>query len=218
MTRIRRACSPSRFASRAADLVFAPHSKLVHKKGEITMHHGKRWLLLGLVVSSVLLLTGCVKETVDGDKHIYTYELWAPLLILVVGLAAVPAGWFLRNNRFGWALMILGPIAALGFAPTLFLERTTVDPQGFHVKTGIWGMTAAHQVRFDDLQTIRLTKEISRGRRGRKNTNYYMVCCRKDGTEAKVPLGNSLVEKAIDQIKIGIDAHSINVVDETGGE
>jgi hypothetical protein len=96
------------------------------------------------------------------------------------------------------------------------LESTTVDPDGFHVKTGIWGMTAEHQVRYDDLQNVHLTKEEGRGRRGRKTTKYYMVCRRKDGSQAKVPLGNSLVEKALIQIFTGMAAHHIDVVNEAG--
>ncbi len=158
----------------------------------------RRFMHLAFVAFLLAGLSGCVQETVNGTTKIYTYELWVPLVVLIAGLVATPAGWFLRqsSSRFAWALLISGPIAALGFAPSLFLDRAAVTPEAFTVRTGIWGMTAVHEVKFSDLRQVRYISEETVGRRGRKNTNYYFMCERKDGTSAKIPVGNNVVEAA----------------------
>ena len=159
----------------------------------------KRKSAIYLTIASLILLTsGCVDESVDGSVRTYTYELWVPLTILVGGLLAAIWGWFLRDTfgRYGWALLIGGPIAALFFAPSMFFDRAVVSDTSYSLRTGIWGMTATHEVEYEDLQLILVTSEEKRGRRGRRTTHYYLRCKRKDGTEAKVPLGNKISEAA----------------------
>jgi MFS family permease len=175
--------------------------------------------VLGCLLGSLLLLsvTGCVREEVSETTRTFTYGLWVPASLLVGGLAATVAGWFLRQSgRWGWILMIGGPIAAIGFAPTMLLDRTVLDEQGIHVTSGIWGMTAKHDVAFADLANVRQIAEESRGRRGRKQTNFFLVCERKDGTSAKLPLGNNLVHAAGRHFLDMASSHGIPYQDDTG--
>lgn len=167
----------------------------------------------------LLGLGGCVREDVDGSTITVTNELWVPLVALLGGIAAAPAGWFLRQKsaRFGWGLLIFCPIIVLGIAPSLFLDRAVVDDTHFSLRTGIWGLTAVHEVKFADLSRIRLISEETTGRRGRKRTNYYLLCERKDGTSAKVPLGNKVAETAAPHLVERAKALNVPVVDETGG-
>ena len=173
-----------------------------------------------VVLASLVLLglSGCVREEVDGSTITYSNELWVPLTALVGGIVAAPAGWFLRNksSRLGWVLMILSPIVAFGIAPSLFLDRAVIDATHFSLRTGIWGLTAVHDVKFSELTLVRLISEESRGRRGSKHTNYYLVCERRDGTSAKVPLGNSVAEAAAPRLIDRARSLNISVVNQTG--
>jgi hypothetical protein len=173
---------------------------------------------IGLVGLAFATLCGCVREEVEGSTHVYRNELWVPFTVLLGGVAAAGVGWFLKKSsaRYGWTLLILGPLAALLLAPSLFLDRGTVNDTGFVLRTGILGMTAVHDVKFDDLQMVRITREESRGRRGSKRTNYYMVCERKDGSSAKVPLGNDVAEAAALRFLHVLDEREIPVINQTG--
>lgn len=173
---------------------------------------------VGLAAFLLLGLNGCVREDVDGSTITVTNELWAPLVALVGGIGAAPAGWYLRKKsaRFGWGLLILSPLVVFGIAPSLFLDRAVVDDTHFSLRTGIWGLTAVHEVKFADLSRIRLISEETTGRRGRKRTNYYLLCERKDGTSAKVPLGNQVAETAAPHLLERARALDIPIVDETG--
>ena len=59
--------------------------------------------------------------------------------------------------------MIAGPVAALGFGPSLFWERVYVHDQGFEVTSGIWGMTANQEVKFDSVTSVRIEEEKTGG-------------------------------------------------------
>lgn len=172
----------------------------------------------GLAALLLLGLGGCVKEDVNGSTITVSNELWVPLVTLVGGIVAAPAGWLLRkkSNRFGWGLLIMSPLVIFGFAPSLFLDRAVVDDTHFSLHTGIWGLTAVHEVKFADLSRIRLISEETTGRRGRKQTNYYLLCERKDGTSAKVPLGNKVAETAALHLIERAKALNVPIVDETG--
>ena len=175
-------------------------------------------LYAGLAAILLLGLGGCVKEDVNGSTITVTNELWVPLASLVGGIAAAPAGWLLRKKsaRFGWGLLIMSPLVVFGIVPSLYLDRAVVDDDHFSLRTGIWGMTAVHDVKFADLNRIRLISEESTGRRGRKRTDYYLLCERKDGTTAKVPLGNKVAETAAPRLIERAQALNVPIVDETG--
>ena len=165
----------------------------------------------------VLLMSGCVNESTSGESQTFTYELWVPASVLIFGVVASVAGWFLRSSlgRFGWALLILGPLAALFGAPSLFLDRAVVDETRFTLRTGIWGMTSVHEVEYDELKRVSVISEEVRGRRGRKSTNYYLECQRNDGTKAKIPVNNKVGETAAPHFLKRVSELGVPVVDNT---
>ena len=172
----------------------------------------------GLLGLPLLLLTGCVHQTTVGDASTFGYDLWVPAAALVGGLLAAPLGWVLRQRsaRLGWMLLIAGPLAAFGLAPSLFADRVILNPDHFAVHTGIWGMTSVHEVKFDNLQSMKLTSEVSTGRRGRKKTDYYFTCLMKSGETLKVPMSNAVTELAAMPIILEISKRGIPVEDGTG--
>jgi hypothetical protein len=177
----------------------------------------KRTTFLVLVGLLLACASGCVEESVDGVNRVYTYPLWLPLTVFLGGMVGGVAGWMLRNSisRLAWALLIGGPIAAILFAPSLLRDRAVVGADSFSLRSGIWGLTAVHEVKFADLTSVRIVAEEVRGRRGSKRTNYYLVCERKDGTSAKVPLNNSVSEAAAPALLERLNELDIPVVNAT---
>jgi hypothetical protein len=170
-----------------------------------------------VVAILLLFVSGCVHENTDGATQTFAYELWVPLSVLLAGLVAAPAGWFLRetSSRFGWGLLIIGPVAAIFFAPSLFRDRAVVDDTAMSLRTGIWGLTSVHDVKYDDLKQIRIISEEVSGRRGSKRTNYYLLCERNDGTTAKVPVNNKVAQAAAPHFLQKASDRGIPIVDET---
>lgn len=176
-----------------------------------------RWQLPLLLVA-VSLLGGCIRETTEGSTRVFQNELWVPILTFAGGIAATVVGWLLRTRfaRFAWPMILAGPFVAIGLAPALFLDRAAVDDSGLSVRVGIWAFSPALEVKYDDLAQVRLIKEESRGRRGRKNLSYFMLCEKKNGEPAKVPLGNQVAEAAAPLFLEGVQQRGIPIVNETG--
>lgn len=173
---------------------------------------------LPLLLAAVALSTGCVRETTEGTTHVFQNELWVPIATFFGGVVAGVAGWFVKAHsaRFGWTMIILGPIAAIGLAPALFLDRVTVDDSGISARLGVWIFSGPLEVKYADLAQVRLIKEESTGRRGRKNVNYSMMCEKKSGEPTKVPLGNDVIETAAPTFLEAVQQRGIPIINETG--
>jgi len=156
---------------------------------------GRSAAWFGLLLLLLLVSSGCVQKTTEGDKTIFTYEMWVPLLVMVGGLIAAPAGWFLRESisRLSIALMILGPLAFV-FGISLFTDRAEVDPTGYMVRVGIFG-SASSRGRFDELSQISFTT-----RRSRRSTTHYLVCHKKSGDSDQIAMGNAISKGAVELI------------------
>lgn len=170
------------------------------------------WVMLLLLSATA----GCVRETTDGGEEVFQYELWAPLAMLVAGAAAAPVGWFLRGRsaRLGWGLLVLGPVFALALAPSLYLERTTVDGDGFHIRSGIWGSTATFDLNFSQIRSLRFISEERSTRRG-KRTEHFMVCHLTSGGETKIAVNNDVKRAAVRAIVRRASERGIPVADQT---
>ncbi len=170
-------------------------------------------------VAAILLLAlgGCVREDSEGPTRTFAYELWVPFSVLLLGVVAGPAGWFVRekSKRFGWILLILSPVAAVVFAPSLYRDRAVVDDAGFSLRTGFWGLTAVHAIEFADLQRVRIISEAARGRRGFGRKNYFLLCERTDGSAAKIPVNNDVSEAAAPHFLKRVSDLGIPIEDKT---
>lgn len=156
----------------------------------------KLWMMALLC----LFLAGCVTSTKGENGLRFHFEWWVPIVVLIAGIAFVPIGIAVRSysSRTGWGLTILGPIAALGFAPSLFMEQVLVHDRGFDVRSGIWGMTANQNVDFDSVTSVRLAQEETGGRRSRQIEVLYFD--KKSGESARFPLNNDLKIEAAKEI------------------
>lgn len=181
-----------------------------------TNHFGRRsgWLLLAMLLFTCC---GCVEHAESDGVTKYYNAFWATCACFFGGLAAVAVGWFTRDwsERLGWSLIIGGVVFVIGVTPTIFFENTTIRPDGFFVRSGIWGLST-YDVKYAETSNISITMEETRGRRGRKNKNFYLVCSQKAGETKKVPLGGACEEGA-ELILLGAAASGVSVVNATGG-
>ena len=176
----------------------------------------RRLSVIGLGLSFAAA-SGCVRETTEQGEHVFQYELWVPGSVLLGGIVAAVAGFFLRkwNTRVGWVLLIGGPFVALGIGPSMFFDRAAVGKDGFELRTGIYGQTVVPRVQFDDISRIRITSETRRTRRGGKSTSVYLNCDKKSGGSVKVSVNNNVSEAAGKLILQEASARGIPVVDES---
>ena len=75
------------------------------------------------VALALLAASGCIRESDEQGAHVIQFALWVPAAIFLGGIVAGAAGFFLRKHitRFGWGLLIAGPIIGLGIGPSMML-------------------------------------------------------------------------------------------------
>lgn len=176
-----------------------------------------RWFALAVLLLLVCSATGCINEKVSESSVSYSFEWWVPVATFAVGLVLLPAGWVLRKTRFGWIMLVGGPLLLFVFGPGTVTDQVTVDAKHFTLHTGFWFSPTQFDVAFDDIQRIDITSETRRGRRGRKTTSYFLDCHKKDGAMEHVPIG-TLMEEAVDAILAVADERQIPIADLTGNE
>lgn len=179
------------------------------------MSKSQRPLLLVLIL--LLGLTGCVKENVEGDTIHISYELWVWFSLFFGGIALSVVGWVLRkfSERFGWFMMLGGAAGAIYFGPTTFLENATLTPSKFNLNTGFYA-TNHFEITFDQVQSATVIMEETRGKRGRKNKHYYLVCTEKNGKQQKLPMSNAIFKKAMPHFCDRIRTMGVDVIDQSG--
>ncbi|MFK7820508.1 MAG: hypothetical protein AB8G99_17440 [Planctomycetaceae bacterium] len=157
-----------------------------------------KWNRIALAVFACCV-SGCVKEDTELTSRVFTYELWVPATVFLGGLFAVPVGWKVRKKirKLSVCMILAGLIACIAIAPSLYCDKATVDEDQFSLRTGLWGKTSSHQVRYDTLSQVRFVTETKRGRRGRKSTSDFLVCEKKDGTVVKIPASSTLSKAAL---------------------
>ncbi len=165
-----------------------------------------------LTLTALLLsVIGCVSEQTSGATQTFTYAWWLPTLVVLGGIAAVPAGLAVKtkSERYGWGLLIAGPLFAV-LGAFLFSERAVLDDSGF-VTSRLFN---SHDVRFDSLKLVRITSEVETGRRGRKSTKVYVTCTRADGSTAKIGVTNAVLEAAIPRFIEKVAQRNIQIINE----
>jgi hypothetical protein len=152
---------------------------------------------LGFVLGSILLVGGCVETKTSGNTNEYSYKMWAPLTVLLIGLAAAPVGLLMRNSskRAMWVGLIAAPVLLIGVAPGLFMNYAKVDDNHFEGRDGIWFAPKKYNIQYSDLERIDHTIYETRGRRGRKNTKERLEFVVKSGEVTKLEVGG-LIEDA----------------------
>jgi len=152
-----------------------------------------------VIVPILLACAGCIQRTVRGDVSTYGFEMWVVLGIAVGGIVAAPAGWFLRKRvaRLGYALLILGPIATIFIAPTMWTDRVVVDSEHFERTSAMPGSNN-QSVRFDDVRSLHYHSRVERSGR-RSSRKYYLDVNQKSGQVQTISPG-TLFQEAMGEI------------------
>ena len=160
------------------------------------------------------LISGCTKESQEGDTTIFTYAAWVPGVVLGGGILGTVAGVLIRKSiaRLGWALIIGGPVAAFIFAPGLYSDKIAVSHDRFTMRTGFWFAPTVHELQLGDVAHVELTSEKRVGRRG-TSTSYFMQCFRKAGNMEKVPINDLMKQGPLDKVLEIMNARGIPIVD-----
>ncbi len=185
-----------------------------------TFFRGRSALLATSAALCLFTCAGCVRESTENGASTFRYESWVPVCTFLGCLVAIPAGWIIRrrSKRYGWGLVVLGPLGMVFLAPSLLLDRVIVDRAGIHSRTGIWGMTAVHDLLYQDVKVVKIISESRTSRRGGKQTSSYLLCALKSGGSAKMPINNSVQQAAAPTILKHFEAAGVPIVDERGSK
>ena len=159
-----------------------------------------------------IVLAGCYQRVQENGSLVFSFQLWVPLLVVLGGLLAIPIGLvqFARGKRLaGIFLAVAGPVAAVAIAPGIFLDRVVVNQEGFYSRHGFWWDPTIHQIRYSELNLVRLGYETKTGRRG-ISYSYHFDCFFKSGKQERVPLGD-IMREALPEIAEQFRSHGVPV-------
>jgi hypothetical protein len=150
-----------------------------------------RCVVVATVSFALIGISGCIKREADGGTAVYRMENWIIAATALGGILAAPAGWALRKRsaRFGWALLILGPLAVVFLVPAMLAERVKVDADHFE-RTALPGQDK-HDIKFDDLAGIEYKTEQSFSGR-RRTTKHVFILTYKQKPPERLTLGTLL--------------------------
>jgi|GEM_PF-1406428 len=177
----------------------------------------RRFHPLLVVALLCLVLSGCTRKSVDGEVTTVVYETWVAILAILGGVGAAVLSFVFRSRGLQlWVLLIASVLATLLFLPFGFVDYVRVSPERLETRWGFWCFPTLHNIAFDDVRGVQLTKKVSSGRRGRKNTSYNLDFQLADGRVESISATNDLVEEAVDEILQPLAERGIHLVDLTG--
>ena len=174
------------------------------------MKRRMRWIVAAMGLAAV---SGCYQQTSENGGLVFSYQAWVPVAVALGCLALVPVGILLftqKKRLWGVVLALGGPIAAIVIAPTMYKDRVVVNDDGFYSRHGFWWDPTVHEIKYDDLNLVKLIVEEKIGRRGRKSYSYYYDCSFKSGKQERVPLGD-LIRQALPEITGRFRKHGVQV-------
>jgi hypothetical protein len=172
----------------------------------------------------VALSPGCVRKDVRGGETVYRYEpvAWIALLAGGGGLGLL-SFWAYRKlshipqiQKYAFVGMIVPPLAALAFGPTMVRDQIRVDDNGFVSVGGSLVERKTQAVRFDQLAQIQVQTETftetSRRGRQREKRRQVLVFIRKNGTSEKF-YPDTLINMAAPDLLTRAKAKGVGFVD-----
>lgn len=166
-----------------------------------------------------VVMCGCVKESTEGDEQVFTYALWSSALIMLAGVLALIAAWLLRKHwrRRLWSVLPVVAFISLVIAgPSGLRDEVRVGPDTVSVRTGLWGLTAVHRVRFANVRAVRMVSEEKRGAMALTGRHHFLLFQQRKGRDVRIPISNDLCRASAPRIVEALKAKRIPVLDEAG--
>jgi hypothetical protein len=182
----------------------------------------KEFQLTGLA-ALCFSLSGCVDKKINGDVTTFSIALWVTAALVLGGCGFIYGSRFIPKRTDGWfrfskrirLTMIFVGAACLYISLAAINDRVTISPSGFTETTGLIGMSHIHEVRFQEIEKIEISKEIS-GIGRSQTTNYFLLCYEKNGDVKKVPASSQSMQAAFPEILRALNASGIPVFNKTG--
>ncbi len=175
-------------------------------------------VMRSLGIMCLLLICGCVKKTVKGDVSIYTYDLNTMLMVIAGFIAALGYGVYRIRQKEYWkgGFTVLIALGVGGFfIPSFCGDSLKITPERMVLTRVGFASDKSADLNFDDITHVTITMKETRGRRGRKNKNYYLNCSMNSGEVKVVPMGE-LVKEGLSDIVDNLQARQIMIVDNSG--
>src|SRR5262249_53164080 len=109
--------------------------------------------------------------------------------------------------------LILGPLAVVFLVPSFLIERVAINKDGFSVRTGMWFSPSQHDVQFEKLSAIEISKEEKMGRRGRTKTSFFLLCRDKQGGSEKITIDDFMKEEPLQEMLSAAEKRGVPIVD-----
>ena len=147
----------------------------------------------------------------------HCFESWVGFAGIVVGIAASIFGWFIKSSGGfrGWIFFIIAVVGTVTFSPFGFVDHVTVSADRLQTQWGFWIFPTKHDIPFDNVSGVALTKSTSVSRRGRR-TNYHLEFQLNDGKKESLTATNTLMEAASEDLMLRLATRGIIVNDLTG--
>lgn len=154
----------------------------------------------------LVLLSGCVEKTTNGDVETFKYQLWVLLALLGGGAVAIFISRLLPDRTDGLfrfvkkvrLLLLLGGVVLILGSTWCYFDKVTVSPTEITEVTGMWGNNTK-KIPVKELVRVELIKDES-GVGRKKRANFYLMCSLKDGSSVKFPINNKNVQTALPDI------------------
>jgi hypothetical protein len=178
------------------------------------MHTFVRARLL-LLVLICLCFSGCTYEQAEGEHFAAGFSWWFTLSLFIGAVVTAIVGWKIREKTeaAGWIMMLFSVVVGLFVAPSLALNGTVIDDNGFRMRGGLLGMTY-HQATYTDTRSIKHTYFIHPSKR-RDIIKFYLDCVMADGAKQSIELSSVGAEEAGRIFARIAAAKGIMVTDET---
>lgn len=165
----------------------------------------------------LVLFSGCVDTEDNAGVFKATYSWWVGASAMLGGILLTIGGWFWKQDDFrGWIFFIAALLATITFLPFGFVDHVTITDERLTSQWGFWVYPTTHNIEWDEVKNVTLTKEVTRGRRGRKNVSYNLNFRFKGGGVQHLSATNSLMEASAEHIVDHLHERGIDVIDNTG--
>lgn len=116
-----------------------------------------------------------------------------------------------RGSFVAWWLLVAGPIVALIYGPSFFVDKVFVSNDRFSIQRGLWMLPHSDVEVFNALSKIELIREFRRNNPER-STDYLVVHFKRGGTN-RFAVGDLLQRGALERILEVAQSQNIPVAD-----